>query len=49
MTIQPYFGNYSKDTLQCNYSHSLDVLMESIINFSPSRRSAIFGPSLEKN
>lgn len=41
------FAN-SKDTLQCNYSPSLDVLMESVIDFSHPHGSVIFDPSLEK-
>ncbi len=41
------FAN-SKDTLQCNYSPSLDVLKESVIDFSRPHGSIIFDPSLEK-
>ena len=41
------FGN-SSDTLECNYSPSLDVLMESIIDYSMPHERVIFDPSLEK-
>lgn len=41
------FGN-SIDTLECNYSPSLDVLMESVIDFTRPHGNIIFDPSLEK-
>lgn len=41
------FGN-SSDTLQCNYSPSLDVLMESVIDFTCPHQNIIFDASLEK-
>ena len=41
------FAN-SKDTLQDNYSPSLEVLMESVIDFSCPHDNIIFDPSLEK-
>ena len=41
------FAN-SSDTLQCNYSPSLDVLMESVIDFTCPHQNIIFDPSLEK-
>lgn len=41
------FAN-SSDTLQCNYSPSLDVLMESVIDFTCPHDNIIFDPSLEK-
>lgn len=41
------FGN-SSDTLECNYSPSLDVLMESVIDFTRPHGNIIFDPSLEK-
>lgn len=41
------FAN-SSDTLQCNYSPSLDVLMESVIDFTYPHQSIIFDASLEK-
>jgi uracil-DNA glycosylase len=41
------FAN-SKDTLQGNYSPSLEVLMESVIDFSCPHDNIIFDPSLEK-
>ena len=41
------FAN-SSDTLECNYSPSLDVLMESVIDFTLPHGNIIFDPSLEK-
>lgn len=41
------FAN-SKDTLERNYSPSLNILMESIIDFTLPHRKIIFDPSLEK-
>lgn len=41
------FGN-SNDTLECDYSPSLDVLMNSVIDFTMPHGSIIFDPSLEK-
>lgn len=41
------FGN-SRDTLENNYSTSLDVLKESIIDFTRPHGNIIFDPSLEK-
>lgn len=41
------FAN-SSDTLECNYSPSLDVLMESVIDFTKPHGNIIFDPSLEK-
>lgn len=41
------FGN-SRDTLEDNYSPSLDVLMESVIDFTRPHGNIIFDPSLEK-
>lgn len=40
------FGN-SRDTLENNYSPSLDVLMESVIDFTRPHGNVIFDPSLE--
>ena len=41
------FGN-SKDTLKENYSPSLEVLKESVIDYSMPHERIIFDPSLEK-
>lgn len=41
------FAN-SKDTLESHYSPSLDVLMESVIDYSCPHGNIIFDPSLEK-
>lgn len=41
------FAN-SRDTLPENYSPSLDVLMESVIDFTKPHGNIIFDPSLEK-
>lgn len=41
------FAN-SSDTLECNYSPSLDVLMESVIDYTMPHGNIIFDPSLEK-
>ena len=38
----------SRDTLEDNYSPSLDVLMESVIDFTRPHGNIIFDPSLEK-
>ena len=41
------FGN-SKETLEENYSPSLKILMESVIDYSYPHGTIIFDPSLEK-